>query len=81
MGLFTILAIFSIRRKKVKDHQAWMIRSFALAMSAITLRGWKYLIVYFFHPRPMDVYMIVAWLGWVLNLLIAEIIIYKYIRK
>lgn len=79
--LFTILAIFSIRRKKVKDHQAWMIRSFALAMSAITLRGWKYILVYIFHPRPMDVYMIIAWLGWVLNLMVAEIIIYKCIRK
>ena len=79
--LFTILAIFSIRKKKVKEHQKWMIRSFALAMSAITLRGWKYVLVYLFQPRPMDVYMIVAWLGWVLNLIIAEIIIYKYIKR
>jgi len=29
----------------------------------------------------MDVYQIVAWLGWVLNLFIAEIIIIKYIKK
>lgn len=79
--LFTILSIFSILKKKVKEHQKWMIRSFALAMSAITLRGWKYVLVALFHPRPMDVYMIVAWLGWVLNLIVAEIIIYKYIRK
>ena len=25
-----------------------------------------------FHPHPMDVYMLVAWLGWVPNLIIAE---------
>ena len=79
--LFTILAIRSIRKKKVISHQKWMIRSFALAMSAITLRSWKYVLVALFHPKPMDVYIIVAWLGWVLNLIIAEIIILKYIKK
>ena len=57
-----------------------MIRSFALTLSAITLRLWKYLIVLAFQPRPMDVYHIVAWLGWVVNLIIAEIIIFKYIK-
>jgi len=58
-----------------------MMRSFALTMSAITLRFWKYLIIFFLHPRPMDVYRIVAWLGWGFNLLIIEIIIYKFIKK
>jgi hypothetical protein len=58
-----------------------MIRSFALTLSAITLRLWKYIIVMGFQPKPMDAYQIVAWLGWVLNLVIAEIIIYKYYRK
>lgn len=79
--LFTCLAIQRIIKKKVISHQKWMIRSFALAMSAITLRAWKYLLVAMFHPRPMDVYMVVAWLGWVLNLIIAEIIIYKFIKR
>ncbi|MEM9981103.1 MAG: hypothetical protein AAF734_01325 [Bacteroidota bacterium] len=40
-----------------------------------TLRAWKYLIVWFFQPRPMDVYRIVAWLGWVLNLVLVELYI------
>jgi len=53
-------------------HRAWMIRSYALTLSAITLRAWKYLIVLAFEPRPMDVYRIVAWLGFVPNLLVAE---------
>lgn len=75
--LFTGLAVWKIRSKDFFAHRNWMIRSFALAMSAITLRAWKYLIVAVFHPRPMDVYMIVAWLGWTLNLVIAEIIIFK----
>lgn len=78
---FTFKAIWSIRFKNIVKHKEWMIRSFSLALSAITLRAWKYLIVATFHTRPMDTYVIVAWLGWVLNLLIAELIIYRIKKK
>jgi uncharacterized membrane protein len=61
-------------------HKAFMYRSFALTLSAITLRLWKYILVGIFHPRPMDVYQVIAWLGWTLNLLVAEWIIYKKLR-
>jgi len=73
--VFTAIALVKIIKKQVFAHRAWMIRSFALALSAITLRAWKYILVALFHPRPMDVYQIVAWLGWTLNLVIAELII------
>lgn len=73
--LFTAIALLKIIRKEVMAHRAWMIRSFALALSAITLRAWKYILVSLFHPKPMDVYQLVAWLGWTLNLVIAECII------
>lgn len=53
-------------------HRKFMIRSYALTLSALTLRAWKLVIVLAFRPQPMDVYMLVAWLGWVPNLLIAE---------
>ncbi|HET6513278.1 MAG TPA: DUF2306 domain-containing protein [Candidatus Kapabacteria bacterium] len=78
---FTYKAVASIRARKTGEHRRWMIRSFALALSAITLRAWKYVIVAAFEPRPMDVYVVVAWLGWVLNLIAAEWIIYRYYRK
>ena len=74
---FTFKAILFIKKRDFRAHQRWMFRSFALALSAITLRAWKYLLVALFHPKPMDVYILVAWLGWVLNLIIAEIIILK----
>lgn len=61
----------AIRRQWGK-HRAWMIRSYALTLSAITLRAWKWLLVLLFDPRPMDVYRLVAWLGFVPNVLIAE---------
>ena len=78
---FTLQAYKNARKKNFVAHKIWMYRSFALTLSAITLRAWKWILIEIFHPRPMDVYMIVAWLGWVLNLIIAEIIIYKKIKK
>ncbi len=75
--VFTLIAVVKICRRQVVEHERWMLRSFALALSAITLRAWKVLLVWLFHPRPMDVYRIVAWLGWTLNLAIAEWLIYN----
>lgn len=65
------------RDKKFKQHKQWMWRSFALTVSAITLRMWKVIIVYLFHPNPMDVYQIIAWLGWIPNILLIEYLIAK----
>ncbi|MGN7988054.1 DUF2306 domain-containing protein [Pedobacter sp. 22226] len=69
---FTLKATLLILKRKVIAHKKLMYRSFALATSAITLRLWKVILVYLFHPAPMDVYQIIAWLGWIPNLLIAE---------
>ena len=65
------------QQKKFKEHKQWMWRSFALTLSAITLRMLKVIIVYLFHPNPMDVYQIIAWLGWIPNLLLIEYLISK----
>lgn len=71
----TIAAVVAIYRRKVESHRRWMIRSYALTLSAVTLRLWKYAIVFFFQPRPMDVYQLVAWLGWIPNIIVAELLI------
>lgn len=65
------------RQRKFKEHKQWMWRSFAFTLSAITLRMWKVIIVYLFHPNPMDVYQIIAWLGWIPNILLIEYLITK----
>ena len=75
--VFTAMGVKTARQRDFKAHRRWMLRSFSLALSAITLRAWKLALVLAFHPRPMDVYRIVAWLGWTLNLAIAEWIIYR----
>ena len=69
---FTLKATLLILEKNIAGHRKFMYRSFALTLSAVTLRLWKVILVYLFHPAPMDVYQIIAWLGWIPNLLIAE---------
>jgi hypothetical protein len=78
---FTLQGIISIKNNNSSDHRSFMLRSFALTFSAITLRVWKVILVYLFQPAPMDVYQIISWLGWTLNLLVIEIYIYKKIKK
>lgn len=73
----TYKAYQSARQKRFKDHKQWMWRSFALTLSALTLRIWKVIIVYLLHPNPMDVYQIIAWLGWIPNILLIEYLIAK----
>lgn len=77
--LFTAVALYKAVKKKFAAHRIFMIRSFSLTLSAITLRVWKVVLANFTDIAPMDRYRIIAWLGWGLNLLIAEWIIYKYI--
>ncbi len=59
-------------------HRNWMYRSYSLTLSAVTLRSWKWLLIALFHLRPLDVYIIVSWLGFVPNLLVAEWIIQNF---
>jgi hypothetical protein len=77
---FTAIALYKAIKKDFVAHRIYMIRSFALTLSAVSLRIWKVVIAYSSDMAPMDRYRIIAWLGWTLNLLIAEWIIYKYIK-
>lgn len=72
---FTTRAMFRLKSKNYRGHQYDMWRSYALALSALTLRLWKVIIVYLFQPNPMESYIIVAWLGWIINLILIEIYI------
>jgi len=78
---FTAMALVKAKQKNFTAHRNFMIRSYALTLSALTLRAWKYAITNTMALPPMDVYRVVAWLGWVINLIMAEIIIYRYSRK
>jgi hypothetical protein len=78
---FTAMALIKAKQKNFKAHRAYMIRSYALTLSALTLRAWKYAITNTMTVPPMDVYRVVAWLGWVGNLITAEWLIYSGKKK
>jgi len=71
----TVQALRYALKKDWTKHKNFMIRSYALTLSAISLRLFKYIIVLIWQPPPMDTYRIVAWLGWIVNLCLAEWII------
>ena len=78
---FTATALVKIKRGDFRAHRNFMMRSYALTLSAITLRAWKWSITNSFDLPPMDVYRAVAWLGWVPNLAIAEFLIWRYSQR
>lgn len=69
---FTYKAVVAIKAKDIKQHKRFMIRSYALTFSAITLRTWKIILSHSFTIDPLTLYMIDAWMGFVPNLLFAE---------
>lgn len=81
-AFFTYKAYISARNKDFVSHKNYMIRSFALTFSAITLRGWKLILSNSFVIDPAHLYMIDAWMGFLPNLALAEFIIrFKIDRK
>jgi len=77
----TAMALYQVKKKDFTAHRSWMIRSYALTLSAVTLRIWKVVLANYTDIHPLDRYRIIAWLGWGLNLLLAEGVIYYYREK
>jgi uncharacterized membrane protein len=72
--LFTGLRAFlAIRRHDVATHRRWMVRNFALTFAAVTLR--------LYLPASMAAgvafelaYPVIAWLCWLPNVIVAEVL-------
>lgn len=72
----TLIAYLTIRKKQILKHQHMMIYSYAACFAAVTLRIWlPVLIVIIGHYGTA--YLMVAWLSWIPNLLVAHFIIIK----
>jgi len=71
----TWLAYRAIRAGNVHRHGAWMIRSYALTLSAISLRVMQFGLASYSDISPEEAYELVAWPSWVLNFLLAELIL------
>lgn len=72
---FTYKAVIYARNKNFVAHRNNMIRSYALTFSAITLRTWHLILSSSFDIPAAQLYMIDAWLGFVPNLMVAELLI------
>jgi len=78
LWFFTVLKAYtSIRKGNIKQHENWMIRNYALAFAAVTLRIYLPLSQAALHMDFITAYRATSWLCWVPNLVIAEIIIGK----
>jgi uncharacterized membrane protein len=76
------MALYAILNKDVQTHQRWMIRNFSLTMAGVMLRMWIIVLSivagisgYEFEQSFLLIYQTVAWLSWVPNLFVAEMII------
>ncbi|ABF41269.1 hypothetical protein Acid345_2268 [Candidatus Koribacter versatilis Ellin345] len=70
-------AYLTIRSRDVRAHRRWMIRNFALSLAAVSLRNYLPLMLFGFHWSFHVAFIVVAWLCWIPNLLIAEWIIQR----
>ncbi len=71
----TLMGYISIRKQEYKKHLIWMYRSYALTLSAITLRFYAYLFdVFNINIDPITTYTIIAYISWIPNLIIVEMI-------
>jgi uncharacterized membrane protein len=73
----TIRAYSSIRNRTISKHREWMTRSYALCFAAVTLRVYLPLSTFLMGIDFIHAYRAIAWLCWIPNLLLAEIIIQK----
>jgi hypothetical protein len=77
--VFTLAAWILIKNMRIEDHIKMMRRSYALAFGAVTLRFY----IFMFSVLGSGVgfannYIIIAFLSWVPNLLVAEWINHRY---
>ncbi|MCJ8152786.1 DUF2306 domain-containing protein [Chryseobacterium sp. SSA4.19] len=74
----TVIAILNIRSGNIQTHQHFMIYSYACTFAAVTLRLW-YPLLKSLTGNPASSYLIVAWLCWIPNLIVAYFIVkYKF---
>ena len=63
------------RQRQWSLHVDWMLRSYAVTLAALALRGESYLMYYVFETKPIETYLTVTWLSWVGNLILVEILL------
>lgn len=65
----------AIRRRDIAAHQRWMMRNFALTLTAVTLRIELGVLTGLVGLPFNEAYVTVSWLAWVPNLIVVELLI------
>ncbi len=71
----TMLGFTSIKKNQIELHKKYMIYSYALCFSAVTLRLWLPILIPLNNGEFVPAYQIVAWLCWVPNIVVAYLLI------
>ena len=75
----TLRAYIEIKNGQFDKHQKRMIYSYAVCFSAVTLRIYLPLLTILFHDF-INAYLIVAWLCWIPNILLAYFLVKRIQR-
>jgi uncharacterized membrane protein len=73
--LCTWRAYRAARERQWPAHVDWMLRSYAVTLAALALRGESFLMYYLFETKPIETYLTVTWLSWVGNLILMEVLL------
>ncbi len=74
--LFTFIAYYNLRTLQIRKYYIWMLRSYALTLSAVTFHVLMLLFEYSSLPLHYEEhYIFNAWACWIVNILIVELLI------
>ncbi len=74
---FTWKGFETARQRQFVQHKNWMLRSYALTLSAVSLRVYQMLLGNFSEMDYESQYVLVSWAAWLGNLLAAEWLILR----
>lgn len=78
--VFTLKGLTTILNKRLIPHKAYMVRSYSMALTAVTFRIY-YIILHVIGVPELQNYELSLWISVLGNILIAETIIYSQNKK
>lgn len=74
----TYIAYKHIKRRQIQAHRNAMIRSYAITFAAVMLRVWTDVLPRDFGVDHQTTIVVCAWLSWIPNIILAEIMIFLH---
>ncbi len=73
---FTLKAYKYAKSGNYMKHGLFMRRSMILTLSAVFLRIYAFIVLWFFQDNSTETYVLISWLSWLPNLLLFELWLY-----